>query len=388
MDYFNGNFASGGYKATHKGNADLSSPWTPNFEIMEGMRFGWNLPASYLPLIRYENQFQDFLVMSAGLPVALTSHGALVPAGYKLLLAQGAGHGPQYTSTDIVQGVLNAQGNTPSVGEYVIDSMIAAGISVGYCMGVASYNVYQLSGSDPSNPATYRFHNYNRQSGVAVLTDYLLEYPVEPLKRSVHKIVATAGTDLTEVSLTKNSVVSHTIQVKVNGARTEEFVFVNGTPDKITIAIASGSKYEISFLYEESYYQTPFAGMATWRGAAKHGDLVCVDANSCFVAYTPVVVGDTSAADESANVMAAVDKSLQVIGQVVLVDANFPKQFLDRVKTSYDDRLTGSIVDGRTGTINQLDRMPGSATDGMPHNIAFAGGDKTTGIVRFNMNIR
>lgn len=394
-DYFNGMFPQGGYRATHKGNQDLSSPWTPNFEISEGMRFGLNFPASYLPLERFEPTFQDWKVIGAGKPVALDSNGFMVPAGFRLLLALGAGNGPQYTQTDVDHGVLDAQGLPVSVGDYVVDAMIAAGITVGRCAGVASYDAYALSGSDPTNPATYKYHNYNRQTGVAILTDYYLEYPVEPFERIAHKKTATIGVDAATFALDHATVLSYTVKVKINGRRDVDFAFVNGSPDSLSWAAISatylktGDKVEVEYLYENTgVYNAPFKGIATWRGSAKPGDLVTFDASSAFVAYSAGAVGDTSTGDESANILAAIDKTLDVIGTVYKVDTNFPKQFLDRVKTAYDDRLTGSIVDGRTGAVSKLDRMPGSATDGMPHNIFYAGGDKFSGIVRFNLNIR
>ena len=97
-----------------------------------------------------------------------------------------------------------------------------------------------------------------------------------------------------------------------------------------------GDKIIVNYLYEETYYSTPFAAMATWRGEAKPGDFVVVDENSRFVVYSASAIGDTTAGDESANIAAAIDKTLDIVGQVYKVDTNFPKQFLDRVKTAYD----------------------------------------------------
>ena len=392
-DYWNGQFPQGGYRATHKGNKDLSSPWTPNFEISEGMRFGLNFPAAYLPLERFEPTFQDWKVIGAGKPVALDSNGYMVPAGYRLLIKKtletGTSQGPKYTSVDEQQGVVKADGTLAHDGEYVVDAMISAGITVGRCAGVASYDAYQLSGEDPTNPATYKYHNYNRQTGVAILTDYYLEYPVEPFERIAHKMSLTVAADGSAVALAHDTVLDYTVKVKINGRRDVDFTFVNASPDSLDwSALASdylkaGDKVEIEYLYENTgVYNAPFKGIATWRGGAKPGDLVTIDENSCFVAYVP------GTAATEAEILESIDKTLDVLGTVYLVDTNFPKQFLDRVKTAYDDRLQGSVVDGRTGEISKLDRMPGSATDGMPHNIFYAGGDKFSGIVRFNLNIR
>lgn len=382
-DFFNPNFPAGGYKATHKGNSELYGHTTPNFEIMEGMRFGQFYPANYLPSVRYEPIFQDRIVIAAGKPVALDSRGALVPAGFKLLIAAGAGQGPQYSQDDVAMGVVNAEGDLVVAGEFVVDSLIAAGVTVGACMGVASYDVYMLSGSDPTNPATYKLHNYNRQTGVAVLTDYLLEFPIEPFQRVAHKMSATVSADAQSFALAHATVVPHSVEIRINGRRDVDFTFTQGTPDSLVWATAAylkaGDKVEVSYKYElTGTYNTPWAGMATWRGAVKHGDFVTFDKDSAWKSFDPASIA----------ALGDVTKLLDIVGQVVMVDHNFPKQFLDRVKTAYDDRLHGSIVDGRTGKINQLDKMPGSATDGAPHNVFYAGGDTKTGIVRFNMNIK
>jgi hypothetical protein len=395
-DAFNPQFPLGGYSATHKGNRDLDGQMTPNFEIMEGVRFGDFQAAMYLPSVRYENVFQDQIVIAAGKPVALDSNNRLVPAGFRHLLELGAGNGPQYSQLDINLGVTNALGQTPAVGEYVIDSMIAADMTVGRILGVASYDVYMSSGADTTNPATYRFHNYSRQSSVAVLTDYLLEYPIEPYKRTQHKIESTLSADAQTFDLEHEDVLEHTVRVRINGRRDVDFDFEAGAGandvdqlqwDTVDY-LKDGDVVEVEYFYETvGEFDAPWASIASWRGDVQPGDFVTIDANSHFVKYEHGAIGDTSAGNEAAAIQGAISKALDIVGQVTLVDDQFPKQFLDRVKTAYDDRLTGPIKDGRTGELSRLDRLPGSATDGAPHNVHYAGGDVKTGIVRFNMNI-
>ena len=396
--YLTGQLGAGGYQATHRGTPRyVGQRMTPNFEKKEGLRFGPFVPAAYLPSQRLEPIDYVHFVITAGQPVALDSRGYAVPAGLKKALALGGANGPQYTQADIMAGVKNAAGVVPAVGERVIASMITEGITIGAVVGVASYDVYQLAGSDPTNPATYKFHNYNRQTGVAVLTDYLLEFPIEPFQRIDHKIETTIASASSSFDLAHSTVVPHSVQLRVNGGRDVDFVFGNGTGaggvDELNWADANhlkvGDVVVVTYQYEVTgTYNAPWAGIATWRGAVKHGDFVTFDKDSAWVAYTPAAIGDTTAANQAAAISAAIAKSLSIVGQVTLVDYAFPKQFLDRVKTAYDDRLTGPIVDGRTGTTSKLDKMPGSATDGAPHNVFYAGGDTKTGIVRFNMNIK
>jgi len=311
--FLTGQLGAGGYSPTHRGMPRyVPQRITPNFEKKEGLRFGPFVPAPYLPAARLEVLNYDFFVITAGTACSVDSQGFLVPAGLKIALALGAGNGPVYSASDIQAGVKNAQGATPAVGEHVVDSMIAAGITVGKCIGVASYDVYQQLNSDPHNPGTYKYNNYNRQNSVALLTNYLLEFPTEG---------------------------------------------------------ASGVK---------------FPGMAVWKGAAKPGDLVTFDIDSKFVAYSPAAI--TAIAD----VAPALEKQLDIIGIVTHVDSEWPKQLLDQVKTAYDPRLMSPVVNPDTGAFGDgsgLDKMPGSATDGVPHAIQYAGGNLNTAMVTFKLKL-
>lgn len=317
--YLTGQLGAGGYHPTHRGMPRyIGQRMTPNFEKKEGLRFGPFVPAPYLPSVRLEKLNYDHFVIAAGAPCSVDSRGHLVPAGLKIALALGAGHGPVYSALDIQAGVRNAMGAVPTVGEFVVDSMIAATITIGKCIGVASYDVYMQLNSDPSNPGTYQFNNYNRQNSVALLTNYLLEFP-------------TVG--------------------------------------------ASGPK---------------FPGMSVWAGAAKPGDLVTFDINSHFVAFSAPVVDDTTLASVKASVEAALEKQLDVIGVVTHIDSQWPKDLLDQVKTAYDPRLYSPVVSPDTGVFTDgsgLDQMPGSATDGVPHAIQYAGGNLNTAVVTFKLKL-
>lgn len=399
---------TGGYSATFKG-WNHQGHTTPNFEVQEGMRFGPFYPAPYLPTVRLERQFEDYIVIGAGKAVGLDSLGWLIPVGLKLYLAQKAAapsshFGPQYSATDVNMGIKNAQGNSPNVGDYVVDSMYAGGVTVGYCLGALSYDAYLLSGSDPNNPATYRFHNYNRQSGVAVLTDYLLEFPVQPLARAAFTTgpagQVVSGAPLSgsyAVNLPQANTVSTSLSVLWNNNLVENYTFSAGTGPGgvdqvllntwVTSKLLNGDVIVVTGLYSESFYAAPWAGMATWKGAASAGAKVTYDQDSNWVMYVAPAIGNTMTANQSAAITAALLSTLDVVGSITKVDTNFPKQYLDRVKTAFDPRLTGALVDGLTGLPLTLDQMPGSATNGLPSNIYFAGGDQYTGVVKFNLNI-
>lgn len=148
---------------------------TPNVEFSEGIRPAGNFaPAPYLPLVRYEgNDFDVYTVISAGKVVALDSKGFLVPAGLADTASKVA-----YTQLDVDNGVVGANGVAVTAGELVSAQLTAATITVSAPVGVAPYNYFQNSGGDGSNPALFNFANFNHQSRVVFLTDYVLELPV------------------------------------------------------------------------------------------------------------------------------------------------------------------------------------------------------------------
>jgi hypothetical protein len=390
--YLYGALGDGGYQATHRGTPrHVGTRTTPNFEKKEGDRFGLFQAAPYLPSVRLEELNYDHFVITAGSPCAVDSDGWAVPAGYRLILAAGAGQGPQYAQVDVIAGVKNANGVLVTAGDFVVDGIIAKSASFGRCIGVASYDVFQNLNGDVHNPATYQRHNYNRQNGFSILTHYLLEFPIEPLKRSAATVALTAAGGEVELDLGHNTVLSHHVKVTINKDRVEDFVFVNGTPDKITFAaLTAADEVVVTYLFEEAFYQAPFAGMATWKGAASAEGLVTFDADSKWKMYADTALDATDVNTLAASVDVRFDEQLDIVGIVSDVDVSFPKQLLDQVKTAYDTRLYSEIINPETGEFTDgsgLDKMPGSATDGVPHAIQYAGGDVKTGVVTFKLKL-
>lgn len=384
-----GQLGDGGYQAKFKGlPRHLAKRVTPNFEKKEGLRHGSFRPAPYLPSIRLEEHNWDHFVIAAGSPVALDSKGFAVPAGYSLILAAGAGQGPQYSQEDAIAGVKNAAGALVVPGEYVVNSMLAESLTVGKCLGVASYDVYMQLNSDPHNPASYQYHNYNKQNGFSVLTNYILEFPIEPLKRTAktEKFTATAGQ--TVFTLNK-AALAHHVAVLAGKDRVVDFT-ISGTTLTLAVGVAVGVEVTVSYLYEENFYAAPFAGMTTWRGTAKANGLVTFNADSKFVLYQAPALDDTDLASLKESVEAALDKQLDIVGVISSVDSAWPKQLLDQVVTAFDERLYSPIINPETGLFNDgsgLDKQPGSANGGVPHMIQYAGGDVKTGVVTFKLKL-
>lgn len=133
-----------------------------------------------------------------------------------------------------------------------------------------------------------------------------------------------------------------------------------------------------------------FPGMATWKGAAKAGDLVTFDIDSHFVAFAPSALDNTDATALAASVEVALKEREDILGVVTCIESQWPKQLLDQVKTAFDPRLYSPVVSPDTGVFTDgsgLDQMPGSATDGVPHAIQYAGGNLNTAVVTFKLKL-
>ena len=305
--YLTGSLGDGGYVATHRGAPRiLPERMTPNFELKEGQRFGLFIPAPYLPSLRVEPLHLDQIAIAAGMPVCLDSNGYVVPAGYKLMTEADS---PVYSAMDVANNVRKPDGTPVVAGDKVFDAF--DGVTFGRAFGVASYDVFVQPNENPHNPGTYFRNNYNRQNGVAVLTNYLIQFPIQTDKS----------------------------KIKFDG-------------------------------------MTVFAD-----GAVKPGDLVTYNADSHFVVYSAPVIADV------AEVKAAIEGTFEVLGTVAFVDKEFPKQMLDRVKTAYDTRLYSEIKNADGSDFDELNKLPGSANDGVPHMIQFAGGDLNSGVVSFKLQM-
>jgi len=271
---------------------------TPNFEYSEGIRpAGEFMPAPYLPAVRFNVYFEEFIVLSGGKVVAFDSLGYVVPAGLALdLAAEEATPGTaiiEYTQSDVDRGVLNAMGVAPVAGEKVAASMVSgqANITVSAPIGLASYNYWTNPGGDGENPAGYNVQNFNLQNKVAFVTDYVIQIP--------------------------------------------------------------------TVVDQAAYDAAPYKGMMALIGTAKPGGFVTFDASSNMVS----IPGD--------YLLGSIEPS-SIMGQILTVDDDSPKDYLDQVRTRYTE-------------FGELEKMPGTATEGKSDTITYSNGN---GLVTINLTTR
>ena len=153
---------------------------TPEVKVSEGFdSVGAHFPAAWLPLVRFNQEFEIHVVISRGTPVAWVGN-SLVPAGYRFeyeAVKAGGAATILYSAEDVRNGIKNYAGTLVTAGEAVVQSIIDAGADIAYFSGIANYDLFEFQGSH-DNPVDYKTLNFNPQPVIAYKMDYHFEYPL------------------------------------------------------------------------------------------------------------------------------------------------------------------------------------------------------------------
>jgi hypothetical protein len=440
-----------GYVPNHK-VWDQIGRNTPVVEYSESARPHIELtPAAWLPVARYDREYEAYFVISTGKVVAEDTEGKAVPAGlrkkWNALIGSGAA-ALVYSATDVTENVVDlTTGELLTGAASYTEAQLTAALQerglirpgeramdfISKPIGIASYNYRKASGPDHFNPATLYQHNFRPQATVAITCDYVAAYPVLPALIASETMNGDIGSAIdwsatrtggwfnatainglvkysNEVAATDN-VVAYVFEKWPLAHITQESPIVASVAglvkrvDSVTAIAAAGDffiDYDLGmlFLYEAGgdaipspwstsatikYYHYNDEGTATntvttyacATGNLEYGDILTYDENSNLVkavldigtaegydgsgkyAADPDYGGGTDAAI-SAQVEAAVKGYVEgIVGQVIGV-IQYPKDYLDRVKTAYEGQTAASM------------RTPGSATGGRTDQLTYA----------------
>ena len=306
---------------------------TPNVEISKGERVAkLYVAASYLPLVRYDDKLDDYVVISYGKVVARDSNGFIVPAGLSkdlevalatdytnmaAFIGAAASFANVYTAGDRAEGVLNANGDLVTAGEPVVasffideDSQGTQVVFISAPLGIAPQNIIAQNGAGYSNgyqaghSSNFTNNNWSLQHGVTILTRYFIELPV----------VA----DLTGIAL---------------------------------------------------------PGLAVFEGTPSNTGLVTFTADSNFTSFDPLAVSNvadfTDTAATAVELKAEFDRVInwgnkaanESLGRIYFINDQYPQGYLEWVRT----------YDANIANVPAYNVPSGSATDGLPHNLYSAG---------------
>jgi hypothetical protein len=185
-----------GYVPNHK-YWDQMGRVTPNVEWSESHRPHFeSTPASWLPVQRYEKEYECYKVISSGKIVALDREGKLVPAGLrKAWKIANSANALTYAAADVTQKTVDlTTGVAVTAAVTYTEAQVTAALKerglirateramdfISKPIGFASYDYYEASGPDHYNPRTLKFHNFRPQALAAVTCDYVVTYPVLP----------------------------------------------------------------------------------------------------------------------------------------------------------------------------------------------------------------
>lgn len=299
-------------------------------------------------------------------------------------------------------------------------------------IGVAPYAYYQWAGDggpydDGWNPAGYRYHNYNRQHQVAVLCDAVIKLPLVPGQCASETLTtnwsnsavtfgtkawknrtylqATARYDASTGYLpvlstdTVIGLVLDNYPVAKNSINTPITSNVSGLlvteVDSISAVTAAGYFFVdypmgVVFVYSADGASLPTvtaASTVTYFHYATAPSVYSVFA--CVLSTTSELVpGDFVgvAVDSNFTRLAVTASTLptDIVGQVLGFEVH-PQDALDRVKTAFSPVIltdaSGSMSNATAGSDatlrGHMDRMPGSATGGMPDAIHYSGASNT-----------
>ena len=282
---------------------------TPNFEYSEGIRpAGEFMPAPYLPEVRFNVYFEESVVLSGGKVVAFDSNGYVVPAGLRL-----------------------------AAEAYRVDFDANGEVSAD-ALPLVKYTQQDV------------LRGITNAAGVVVALD-------EPVVKSFFDIAAGAPlVALVEVS-NPIGVSSYNYWAHPGGDGENPAQFrVQNFNLQNKVAFLTDYVIQLPAVIDEATYAAaPYAGMGAIIGpVVKPGQFVTFDSNSNFS-----VIGYDIGATEMGR----------VLGQVLSVGDDTPKDLLDQVRTRYTE-------------FGELEKMPGTATGGKSDTLTYSGG---YGLVTINL---
>jgi hypothetical protein len=330
------------YNANHK-VWDRTSMVQPNIEISEGDRPAEEFkPAAYLKVIRYDKWYENWFVAQAGKIVALDSVGKVVPAGlaaqataYKTAfetntntetitgcktVARAVSGLDLYTADDVAQGTKNYAGNTVAAGEPVVESF--------FIITGGTTNLANAAGATAFGDSD---------------TLTLVNAISNPVGITPYNIWQWAGGD---------------------GFNPTQYKFHNYNLQH-QVAVLCDHYCEVPVVLDTHYSGASFPGIAA----------------AIYTSGAPFTPGCFLKCGMDSNYYMADlanDKWYDIIGQVLAVDTNWPKDYLDRVRTAWPN----------LGTNPKLNQTPGAATGGLPDSINLSGGSAAEGVIRFNILFR
>lgn len=297
---------------------------TPNFEFSEGVRpAGEFQVAKYLPSVSYNKFFEEHFVISGGKVVAFDGLGALVPAGLRRDITN------YKTAYDADPGAAAAK----KVAGRAAAQIKYAQIDVD--RGVKNYLGALVTVGEP------------------VVESFL----------TITGATATVNNQISNpVGVASYNYWAHPGGDGLNPAQYNTYNFNL----QARVAFVCDYQIEVPVVADNTAYAAaPYKGMGAMiaaLGTALPGKFVTYDVNSNYV-----LSSDSNGYDYGTTT-----KASEVIGQILSTDNRTERDLLGLVRTRYNG-------------FGDLEKMPGTATEGKSDTLTYSGG---YGLVRINLILR
>lgn len=421
------------YSATHR-QWDHVENLFPNVEHSEkgphGRLAGDFIPAPWLPVERYDKHFEAWSVVSPGKIVSLTRQAEaiksavsdwedsqhVVPAGLKVLFA--AGTGLTYTADDFTEQTIDlttgdvyaVNGTTTYSAGTITTALIDRGLIetgetcdafISYPLGVAAQAFWAWSNynGEKFNALQRKQHNFSLQHQVQILVSYQLRLPYIPgvvATESVPGAITTTPPVLgTALLQDRASVIAMerwdnlsatgtwlamfldhyplagptTLFAPLTESGTGVLTRLRSGPDALSVAGDYYVDAEAGVLFFYNASQTVIGanltGTITYFSYDAAPAAVSIYASAVPVAGREIRNGDFLVCDADSNfaVEAGVGNATWSnfrVGQVFGFKT-YPKDLMHRVKSQYT-------------VLGNVNRMPGTATEGLPSTVMYAQG--------------
>jgi len=388
----------------------------PNFEHSEGQRPHLHgAPAGWLPVQYYDKWYETYITIMAGKLVALDRIEEIVPAGLKVEWAAAIGGATilTYTATDVSELVTDlTTGSTLTAAVSYTKNQVTAALRlrgligaaeacdafISRPIGVASHCMYAWAfyGNNEVDALSRRnygidakFANFYMQHKVAVLCDYALRIPHVPavqtpetldaaltvatltfgagnLYSAANTVAATRYSSITNTNfiaaaLATYPVAKNTAYTPLTADNASLLLRRRSSPD----ALAQAGDYYID--YEAGVMFFYVAGGASVPATVSGTNITFYSyatapaTVSLYVcAVGDIKPGDFLEADADSNFILATNTTFRDIMGQALTSVRHPRDFLDRVKSAWDN-------------FGVLDQLPGTASSGYPDNLTYAG---------------
>lgn len=387
----------------------------PNFEHSEGQRPHLHgAPAGWLPTVYYDKHYEVYITVMAGKIVALTRDEGIVPAGLKVdWAAAGAGDTVlTYTATDVTELVTDlTTGVAVTAATSYTKTQVTAALRlrglidnaedcdayISKPIGVAAHCMYAWAFYNTDGDALSRrnfaidakFHNFYMQHKVAVLCDYVVRLPHVPVTQTLAgmgaaltgttlvfgggnlfsatnakaatRYSALTGTNFIAYACANQPLARNTAQTPLSADNAGLLVRRRSGPDALTTAGDYYVDYDagVFFFYVNGGATVP----AIVNGTAItvfHYSSAPATVSDYVSAVGDIKPGSFLECDVNSNFVASASESIQDVMGQALTAVYHPRDYLDRVKTAWDN-------------FGVLDQMPGTASAGLPDNITYSG---------------